>query len=274
MIDDILIGLDEWFVNEFESENILTTAEMDLQTEWLLPYSDEVIIDVPSSFIENISIEELSSFNVVDVFHQLLDWFTPDNQWDVGEFDGFGNPVENAQFWQQQRGQSSCAVVAQTSVFESITGVCIAEEKACEIAQQHGWFDPEIGTRPSDVGKLLNELGILTEQKYNATLEDIANALEKGDRVIVGLDANEIWNPLRDANGVPIEQTNAGHAVWVTGIDTQPDGSVKIILNDSGHPDGKMVAIDALDFLNAWEDHSNFLVVADAPEQTVSAENG
>ena len=102
-------------------------------------------------------------------------------------------------------------------------------------------------------------------------LEDIANALEKGDRVIVALDANEIWSPLRDADGIPIEQPNGGHAVWVTGIDPQADGSVKIILNDSGHPDGKMTAIDAVDFLNAWEDYSNFIVVADAPDHTISA---
>jgi hypothetical protein len=71
--------------------------------------------------------------------------------------------------------------------------------------------------------------------------------------------------------GSPIEQSNAGHAVWVTGIDQQPDGSVKIILNDSGTPDGQMKAVDAEDFLNAWEDFGNFVVVADAPEQTVSA---
>ena len=64
------------------------------------------------------------------------------------------------------------------------------------------------------MGKLLNELGIPTEQKYHANLEDIADALEKGDRVIVGLDANEIWNPMRDANGAAIEQTNAGQRTY------------------------------------------------------------
>lgn len=271
MIDDILRSFEGWFIDNFNSEDVNSTEEIDMQTESLLPYSNEVILDVSDSSVENPSTEELSAFNAVDVFHQLSDWFTPENQWDVNEFDGFGNPVENAQFWQQQSGQNSCAVVAQTSVFESITGVPIDEKKACDIAQQNGWFDPEIGTHPNDIGKLLNELGIPTEQKYNGSLEDIADALENGDHVIVGLDAQEIWEPLRDANGAPIEQTNAGHAVWLTGINTQSDGSVKIILNDSGHPNGKMAVVDALDFLNAWEDYSNFLVVADAPEQIVSA---
>jgi len=120
------------------------------------------------------------------------------------------------------------------------------------------------------VGKLLNELGVPTEQKYDSTLLDIADALEKGDRIIVGLDANEIWQPIRDKLGNPLEQTDAGHAVWVTGIDTKPDGSVKIILNDSGDPNGMMKVVDALDFLNAWEDYGNFLVTADASGHSVS----
>ena len=262
MIDDILGNFQHWFMDDLNSE--------DIQDDDFSSHHQVISHDV-SYDLDHLPDTDFSGFNIVDDFQNLCDWFIPDNQWDVTDFNGFGEPIENADFWHQQSGQSSCAIVAQTSIFESITGVHISEEKACEIAQEHGWFDPNIGTRPDDVGKLLNELGVPTEQKYDAHLEDIANALEKGDRVIVALDANEIWSPLRDADGIPIEQPNGGHAVWVTGIDPQADGSVKIILNDSGHPDGKMTAIDAVDFLNAWEDYSNFIVVADAPDHTISA---
>ncbi|MEA5577833.1 C39 family peptidase [Anabaena sp. UHCC 0451] len=260
MLDDILSNFQEWFIDNLNSEDI---HEND--------FSSDAQIIPETSKIENVPETEFSDFNIVEVFNYSLDWFTPDNQWDIADFNGFGEPLENVEFWNQQSGQNSCAVVAQISIFESITGVAISEEEACEIAQKNGWFDPDNGTRPSDVGKLLNELGIPTEQKYDARLDDIADALEKGDRVIVALDAHEIWYPMRDADDTPIEQTNGGHAVWVTGIDTQADGSVKIILNDSGHSDGKMAVIDALDFLNAWEDYSNFIVVADAPDNTISA---
>jgi hypothetical protein len=237
-----------------------------------LTYSDEITDDFLDSYsIQNTNVptEELSNFDLVDDFYQVLDWVKPDNHWDVSSFEGIGDPVEESQHWQQQEGASSCAVVAQISIFESITGICISEDQACDIAEQNGWFDPDIGTRPSDIGKLLNQLGVATEQKYDATLLDIADALEKGDRIIVGLDANEIWHPMRDEFGNPIEQPDAGHAVWVTGIDTKPDGSIKIILNDSGTPDGRMEAVDAMDFLNAWEDCGNFLVIADATDRTV-----
>lgn len=165
----------------------------------------------------------------------------------------------------------SCAVVAQRGILESLTGVDLLEAEVCQIAEGNGWFDPETGTHPEAVGNLLNQFGIPTQQSYDATLEDIADALEQGNKVIVGLDANEVWTPLRDSvTHAPIEQTDAGHAVWVTGIDAQPDGSVKIILNDSGIPDGQMKAVDAEDFLNAWSDHGNFTVVAYPPKQVIA----
>jgi hypothetical protein len=256
MLVDILTDFQDWFLEESITredapESEILVAEIDSSIEFLLPSSEEVDV--------NFEVDDIS---------EPFSFESSDNYLETTNLDS-ATPVEDAQFWQKQNGANSCAVVAQISVFESITGEQISEDRAAEIAQANGWFDPEIGTRPGDVGKLLNELGIPTEQKYNATLEDIANALEKGDRVIVGLDANEIWNPIHDANGTPIEQANAGHAVWVTGMEAQPDGTVKLILNDSGHPNGKMVSVDARDFLNAWEDNGNFMVVANVPDRTV-----
>ncbi|MFB2917869.1 hypothetical protein [Aerosakkonema funiforme] len=198
--------------------------------------------------------------------------YASDTCWNLSNFDGWGNPETDADCWQRQESSTSCAVVAQIGVYESITGLEFSEVEACRIAQEHGWYDPESGTSSANIGKFLEYCGIPTEQRYDATLVDIADALERGDKVIVGLDANEIWYPARDPEtGSPIEQSNAGHAVWITGIDPEPDGSVKVILNDSGTPDGRMKVVDAEDFLNAWGDYGNLLVVADAPEQSVWA---
>lgn len=186
--------------------------------------------------------------------------------------DIIGNPTEDAQFWHQQTSPTSCAVVAQLSVYESITGNDISEAEVCRIAEENGWYDPDAGTKADNVGKILNALGIPTEQHYNATLVEIADALERGDKVIVGLDSQEIWHPETDpTTGLPLEQEvpNSGHAVWVTGIEEKPDGSVKIILNDSGIPDGQRSEVDAEDFVNAWDDFSNQVVIAHAPQQTV-----
>ena len=197
-------------------------------------------------------------------------WYTPEVNWDASQFDGVGDPASDAPFWNEQQGENACAVVAQMSILESITGRELSEEAVARYAQEQGWYDPQTGTLPGNVGNILNAFGVPTEQKTDATLVDIAEALERGDKVIVGLDALEVWQPVRDAAGQPVEQTlpsggDAGHAVWVTGIDQQPDGSVKLILNDSGTPDGQMKAVDAYDFVNAWSDYGNFLVVAHPP---------
>ena len=194
-----------------------------------------------------------------------------DDLWQPSQFDGLGTPLDDANFWHYQEGSSSCAVVAQIGVYESITGKEISESEACTIAQENGWFDPEIGTLPNDVGKLLNCLGVSTNSCYDASLENLSVALAQGEKVLVALDAHEIWSPQVDPEtGFPIEQTDAGHTVWVTGIDQASDGSVKLILNDSGTQSGQMKVVDAVDFLNAWNDYSNFMVVANASDHADS----
>ncbi|MBD3884718.1 hypothetical protein IFO70_23560 [Phormidium tenue FACHB-886] len=177
----------------------------------------------------------------------------------------WGDPLTDQYYWRQQSGQASCAVVAQISVYQSLTGNYISEQTACNYAQSQGWFNPQTGTLPNNVGKILNTLGISTTQSYNATLYNIAVALSEGDKPIVGVDANEIWNPKRDQYGNAVEQTNAGHAVWVTGIDRRSDGSYNVILNDSGISYGRSEVVSYRDFYNAWSDYNCFVSIADNP---------
>lgn len=174
MIDDILTSLNEWFIDSFDTDRSTSEVNFDGITDNFLNNS---IHNTGTT-----SIEDLSSFNLVNDFPQALDLFKPDNHWGISSFEGIGYPVEESQHWQQQQGSSSCAVVAQISIFESITGVCMSEDQACHIAEKNGWFDPDIGTRPSDVGKLLNQLGVATEQKYDATLLNMGQSHYSCDR--------------------------------------------------------------------------------------------
>ena len=88
--------------------------------------------------------------------------------------------MEDGAFWEQQQGPTSCAVISQVSVYESITGIDLSEADACRIAQENGWFDPESGTSPEAMGKLLNHLGIETFSSYDADLTQIATAFRTG----------------------------------------------------------------------------------------------
>lgn len=182
----------------------------------------------------------------------------------AGGFHMIGDPLQEYSHWHLQNGQNSCAVVAQMEVYESITGNHVSEEQLSHLAQAHGWYDPESGTPPNCIGKVLNELGVETEHVDNASLTDLAKALDGHEKVIVAVNANELWHPQHDAHDVPLHQTGQGHAVWVTGIDVAPDGSATVYLNDSGTPNGDMEAVDARDFLNAWHDYHNMMVVAHA----------
>lgn len=245
MFDNILDALSPW----------LEPVDLDsLESETIKPLEQGAAYTEPSE----------RPFKIADGDTQL--WNDDNFFSELQSYEGWGDPLEDGAFWEQQQGPTSCAVVSQASVYESITGIELSEADACRIAQENGWFDPESGTSPQAMGKLLNHLGIETFSTYDADLEHIATALEQGDKVIVALDAHEIWQPLRDpATGQLVEQADAGHAVWITGMHQAEDGSVQIVLNDSGVPDGRMKTVDAQDFLNAWGDYGNFLTVADAP---------
>ncbi|MGB3297601.1 MAG: hypothetical protein WBA76_04970 [Phormidesmis sp.] len=176
----------------------------------------------------------------------------------------YGTPLTDAQYWRQQQGSASCAVVAQISVYQSLTGQYISEYDASVYAQQQGWFDPVLGTPLGYTGHILDGLGIPTYEISNASFYTLEQALSYGDKPIVGLDGSEIWNPMRNWDGSSIEQANEGHAVWVTGIDYEWNGSLGVIVNDSGHLNGMASVIDYYDFMNAWQDYGYFVSIADS----------
>ncbi|MGL6340647.1 MAG: C39 family peptidase [Waterburya sp.] len=175
----------------------------------------------------------------------------------------WGTPSSDSDYWREQNG-NTCSIVAQISVYESITGEYISETTAAEYAQEQGWYDPEEGTLREYSGSILNACGIETEQSYDNTIETIAEAMNNGDKVIVSLDANEIWDPIYSTTGEPYEQTDAAHAVWVTGIQQNSDNTIDFVLNDSGTSYGQGDLVDYYDFINAWDDYDNYLTIADA----------
>lgn len=174
----------------------------------------------------------------------------------------YGDPLADADYWREQDGANSCAVVAQISVYESLTGEYIPEADAANYAYEQGWFDPDSGTFLEDSGNILEDLGIETYTPRDTSFADLEDALAIGDKPIVGLDGNEIWEPQYDRQGNSLEQEDAGHAVWVTGINYEANGSLDIILNDSGTPDGSASVVGYDDFMNAWSDCDFFAVFA------------
>jgi hypothetical protein len=187
-----------------------------------------------------------------------------DGEW--GSANLWGTPDRDADYWRHQRGESTCTVVAQMSIYESITGEYIAESTAAEYAEDRGWFDPKTGTLPKNSGKMLNSLGIQTKQYQNADVNTILDAMNRGDKVMASVDSNEIWKPTYSrVTGKPYEQKGiAGHTVWVTGVEWNSNNTANFYLNDSGISAGQESTVDYYDFMNAWGDYDNLLTVVDA----------
>ncbi len=181
-----------------------------------------------------------------------------------------GVPEADGSHWAMQEGANSCAVASQRGVLEAVTGMCLPEEELARIAESRGWYDPVSGTDPSAVGNLLEAFGVPADRKYETTFTELYDALARGEKVIVGLDANEIWTPQVGPDGHPMEQPDAGHAVWVTGIQMREDGGLNVVMNDSGRPDGGSVEVPVEDFRNAWADYGNFSVTTRLHEGPVN----
>ena len=178
-----------------------------------------------------------------------------------------GTPVADMQYWHYQTFDNTCAVVAQESVLESLTGQHFSEVSLRNEATAHGWYTLSGGTPPADVGNLLEAHGIPVQQETGASLTDIENQLAAGHKVIAGVNGEDIWNnvhpdggafPLGSYPGIPGQV--ADHAVEVIGVDTSNPAGPMVILNDSGTPDGRGEEVPADVFEEAWSASGDFMV--------------
>lgn len=175
-----------------------------------------------------------------------------------------------------QGPEGVCAIRSQQIILRDY-GVDIPLEQLKEYAIANGWYDPDPvngGTPMGYIGCLLQSCGIDCHQEINATVYDLVNELAQGHRVIVSVDANELW---ADREGNIIEQAKtyfedifkgkeANHALVVAGVDVNPDDpkDVKVILTDPGTGDLRIeYSLD--EFMDAWDDSNCFMCTTDSP---------
>ncbi|MCR5679150.1 MAG: C39 family peptidase [Prevotella sp.] len=160
----------------------------------------------------------------------------------------------------QQAEMDTCAVKSQQIVMHAF-GLDIPESQLAEEAAEKGYYAPGFGSDPEQVGRLLNDHGIPTHVEHGATVYDLINELAQGHKVIVGVDAEELWRP-SPMNDIFGEQAN--HALIVTGIDTTDPNNIEVVITDPGSGDvAKRYPIEQ--FLDAWHDSSCLYVATDEP---------
>ena len=100
----------------------------------------------------------------------------------------------------------------------------------------------------------------------DATIVQLAREIQQGHKVIVGLDAGELWNqhPILEEIEDFLGLEEADHAVVVSGIDTANPSDIRVIISDPGT--GQAIASYPIDqFLDAWEDSDFFMVATQDP---------
>lgn len=165
-----------------------------------------------------------------------------------------GNPYEDMKTWSSQSELNSCVIACQEMIAEQLTGENYSEEKMIAIAKEHGWYDPECGTSMEDVGRLLEEMGMEVIYETDATIKDLAQALEDG-KVICEVNNMILAEP--ELNNLPGQKAN--HVVWVIGIDASNPEDVMVILNDPGIENGCGIYYNLETFINAWNTSGNYM---------------
>lgn len=170
----------------------------------------------------------------------------------------FGNPEKDMESWHLQSENNSCAIACQEYVAEQLLNEDFSESEMIKYAERKGWYHPETGTSPSDVGNLLRELGLEVETGMQHTISDLQEELDTGGKIIVAVNNMILENPeYADLPGY-----SANHAVQVIGIDTTNAADVRVILNDPGVENGQGRSVSLSTFKKAWETGGNYAVIA------------
>jgi hypothetical protein len=175
---------------------------------------------------------------------------------DTSDTTMIGTPEQDAQFLHQQSAET-CATVAQQGIIEKHTGVDYGEQALAQEAYEKGWTDRAGGTDSDKIGNLLESHGVPTQRWLDgsANMETLKDQLSQHHNVIVGVDAGEFYQS---------ERIRGGHAVWVTGVETDSTGrATRVHVNDSNFAEPQVH--DAETFESAWNNANRMMVAASRP---------
>lgn len=211
--------VDTYIINtDLDGDNVFEAVEV---------YS----IDAETGIIELVQFDGEDAGN--GVYIDDLEQFDPEKA-DMSKV--CGDPASAMEEWEFQGETGRCAIYSQKFVIEELTGQEIDIEELADLAEENGWFSEESGTPLLNMNKILDYYGIQNEMSFHNDIDDIRECLESGGKVIVSIDADEIWFGESDDLFTPGDGPN--HAVEVIGIDYSNPDEPMVILNDSGNPNG------------------------------------
>jgi hypothetical protein len=157
-----------------------------------------------------------------------------------------------------------CAIRCQEMILRDY-GIQIPKEELTAYATEQGWYHGR-GTKPSDVGNLLETCNVGTHSQHCESVYDLINELKEGHRVIVGVDAHELWaEPDSKEYEFYRNLISADHALIVTSVNIDPDNpeNSTVVLTDPGN--GSIMEYDFEKFAHSWKDSNYFMMATDEP---------
>lgn len=170
----------------------------------------------------------------------------------------------------KQPDDHSCGLRSQQIILRDF-GIDIPFEDLEKYALEAGVYS-EDGTYTYDIGKVVEMAGVGMHQVQGSTIFDLTNELAQGHRVIVSVDADELWY-----NKTPIQKLNnwmddvigpqgGNHALIVAGVEVNPSdpNDVKVVLTDPGAGHLR-IEYPLEQFMDAWKDSNCFMAATDCP---------
>lgn len=143
-------------------------------------------------------------------------------------------------------GENICAVLCEIFILHR-RQLPYDEKWLLNTARRKDWLKPE-GTPLYCLGNLLAYSGMFVTRKYDASLDDIKQAIKKDNDIVVGVDREKLY-----AEEVDLEDLT-NHAVVVTHI----ENNIVTIFDPYEEP--YISNIPLPDFLNAWKESHNYMI--------------
>ena len=136
-------------------------------------------------------------------------------------------------------------------------GINYDEQQLLNNAIRQGWLK-ENGTALHNVGRHLETAGLVVSRQYNASIQNIVEALNNGESVIVAVDSGELTG---DTHIETLEDAFIGslpdHTVVVLDCNVEEN---TITIFDPNSPN-RQDTYHLAQFANAWADSKNYLVI-------------
>ncbi len=149
-----------------------------------------------------------------------------------------------------------CCLECEKSILRR-RGVAFDEKHILDVALRNNW-QKEGGTALFNVGRHLENYGLVVERRYKSTLDDIVASLERGDDVIAAVREGMLMCDKSTVIVPTVEDNTPNHTVVVLGYDSHRNTITIYDPNSRNSSDSYPVE----HFLEAWAYSKYYLVTA------------